>query len=61
MAIKQHTVAAFTLPGASMGTWYKLTYLVKAYPKIMTIIEGNKPPYFYRVHPSIRIERLTLP
>lgn len=61
MAIKQHSVAAFCLPGANDTTWEKLCYFVRAYPKIREIIVINKAPYLYRVHPTIRLERIDLP
>ena len=61
IAIKQHNVGAFYLPGASEPRWYKLCYLVKAYPKIIDAIKKTKKPFIYRLHPSLRLERIKLP
>jgi hypothetical protein len=61
MAIKQHNVGAFYLPGASDPSWYKLCYLIKAYPKIDKAIKETRKPFIYRLHPSLRLERIKLP
>ena len=60
MAIKQHSVGVFYLPGASQTTWDKLAYFVKAYPKIVECTK-LKRPFLYRVHPTTRLEKLDLP
>lgn len=59
-AIKQHKVAAFAICGGHEETWAKLTYFVKAYPRIMNVVSNEKPPYFYRIHPTLRLERIEL-
>lgn len=61
MAIKQHNVGAFYLPGGSLPTWYKICYLIRAYPKIIEAIETTRKPYVYRIHPTLRLERIALP
>jgi hypothetical protein len=48
-AIRQHKVAAFCLCGANSETFEKLRYFVKAYPKILEIVQSEKPPFLYRV------------
>lgn len=60
-AVKQHSVMCFYLPGASEDTWQKLTYLVKSYPKIVEIVHRETPPYIYRIHPSLKFEKIPLP
>lgn len=60
-AIKQHNVGAFTLCGASDPTWNKLGYFVKAFPRIAAIVVAEKPPYLYRLHKSLVLERVKLP
>jgi hypothetical protein len=61
MAIKQHRVAAFYFPGANAGTWSKLCYFVRAFPRILEIVKANQAPYLYRIHPTTRIEKVNLP
>ena len=61
MAIKQHNVAAFYLPGANATTWEKLSYFVRAFPRILEIVKTDQAPYIYRVHPTTRIEKINLP
>lgn len=60
-AIKQHGVGAFYLPGASLPTWYKMDYLIRSYPKIVNAANSTKKPFIYRVHPTLRFERISLP
>lgn len=61
MAIKQHSVAAFSLCGASDPSWEKLCHFVRAYPKIAEIMKTEQPPYLYRIHPTGRVEKVQLP
>lgn len=61
LAIRQHHVAAFTLCGANEPTWHKLGYFVKAYAKIAAIVVAERPPYLYRLHKNLALERVKLP
>jgi hypothetical protein len=60
MAIKQHNVGCFYLPGASVQTFDKLQFFFKAYARITTLAREKKP-FLYRVMPSGKINRVTLP
>jgi hypothetical protein len=60
MAIRQHSVGVFYLPGASQSTWDKLAYFVRAYPKILERTSRTRP-FLYRVHTSLRLEQIALP
>ena len=60
MAIRQHRVGVFYLPGANQSTWDKLTYFVRAYPKIIEHAAKSRP-FLYRVHSSLRLEEIKLP
>lgn len=59
-AIKQHSVAAFCLCGANDETFNKLRYFVKSYPKIISIIQSEKPPYLYRITKEGILRRVEL-
>ena len=61
MAIKQHNVGAFYLPGASEPVWYKLSYFMRGYAQIIDRIKRTQKPFIYRVHPNLWIERIKLP
>lgn len=60
-AIKQHGVGCFYLPGASMPTFYKLQYFLRAYGRINTIASATPKPFLYRVMSSGRIQQIALP
>ena len=60
-AIKQHSVGAFYLPGASLPTWYKMDYLIRAYPKMAEHVKSTRTPFIYRIHPTLHFERIELP
>jgi hypothetical protein len=61
MAIKQHNVRCFYLPGASEPTWEKLLHFVRAYPRILAIAVFQTPPYLYRVTPKGSVLPVSLP
>lgn len=61
MAVKQHGVGAFYLPGGSEPTWYKICYLIRTYPKIVEAINTTTKPFIYRIHPTLRLEQMPLP
>jgi hypothetical protein len=60
-AIRQHSVAAFTIWGAQLPTWDKLCTFVRAFPKIRGIVRNEKPPYLYRLRPNARLYKVRLP
>jgi len=59
-AVRLHRVGVFYLPGANQSTWDKLSYFVRAYPKILAHT-GSPRPFLYRVHSSLRFEEIKLP
>jgi hypothetical protein len=59
-AIKQHSVAAFSLCGAQDDTWQKLGYFIKAFPRIVEKIGLEKPPFLYRIEPTGAVRRVEL-
>jgi PIN domain-containing protein len=61
MAIKQHNGMCFYLPGAQEGVWEKLGYIVKATEKIVATIAATKPPFIFKLHPNLKLERIPLP
>lgn len=60
MAIRQHNVGGFYLPGASLPTFDKVHLFFKAYPKILDLAVSVKP-FLYRVMPTGRISQVKLP
>ncbi len=60
MAIKQHNVGCFYLPGASSQTFDKLQYFFKAYPMILSLATVPRP-FLYRVMPTGNINPVRLP
>jgi hypothetical protein len=61
MAIKQHDGMCFYLPGANDDVWTKLGYIVRACDKIMEAISTTKPPFIFKLHPNLKLERIPLP
>ena len=61
MAIRQHNVGCFYLPGASVPTFEKVQFFFKAYARITAVAALVSRPYLYRVMPSGRIQQVTLP
>jgi hypothetical protein len=59
MAIKQHNVGAFYLPGGSLPTWEKVCYFIRAFPQIVALARLVDRPFLYKVRPTSRI--VTLP
>ncbi len=59
-AIKEHSVATFALCGAALDSWYKLYYFVRAYSKITEILQTEKPPFLYRVSPSMKFHKVSI-
>jgi len=61
MAIKQHNIRCFCLPGASEPTWDKLRHFMGAYQRILGIATLQSPPYLYRVNAIGSVKLVTLP
>lgn len=59
-AIKAHSVATFALCGATLDSWFKLCYFVRAHSKITDILKTHKPPFLYRIMPNMRFHRVPL-
>jgi len=59
-AIKEHSVAAFALCGATLDSWFKLYYFVRAYAKATEILKTHKPPFLYRISPTMKFQHVTL-
>jgi len=59
-AIKMHSVTAFALCGASLDSWWKLRYFVRAYDKVIEILSEKKPPFLYRISPSMKFHEVSL-
>jgi hypothetical protein len=60
MAIKQHNVGCFYLPGATLKTFDKVQLFFNAYARIASLAAGTRP-FLYRVMPSGKINSVRLP
>jgi hypothetical protein len=60
-AIRQHKVACFHICGGSLPVWYKLCYLIKAYPRMVELTSKRKPPFLFRISPANRFSEVKLP
>jgi hypothetical protein len=61
MAIRQHNVGCFYLPGASAETFYKVQLFLKAYQRIASLAVGSTKPFLYRVMLTGKIQPVRLP
>jgi hypothetical protein len=60
-AIKQYKAGCFYLPGASVPTWDKMCYFMKAYEGIATRIEVTAKPFIFEVSYAGRFKRVQIP
>lgn len=60
MAIRQHNVGCFYLPGANLPTFDKIHIFFRAYVRIVQLAATQKP-FLYRVMPTGRIHGVRLP
>jgi hypothetical protein len=61
MAIKQHGIGCFYLPGGDAKTWDKLLYFVKASASCMRLAAGEHRPFVYRINRKSQLIRMVLP
>lgn len=61
MAIRQHNVGCFYLPGASVQTFDKLLFFFKAYSRIASLAAVSTKPFLYHVMPTGRVQQVRLP
>jgi hypothetical protein len=61
MAIKQHGIGCFYLPGGDAKTWDKLLYFVKSCASCIRLTAATQRPFVYRINKKSQLTRLTLP
>jgi hypothetical protein len=60
MAIKQHKVGCFYLPGAQKDTWTKLYMFVRAYDRLISVARETEKPFVFRLTALNKIEKVSL-
>ena len=57
-AIQHHRLAVFYLWGANAKKWDKMRLFAKAYDKIVAVIQGERPPFIYRVYKTGALKKI---
>jgi hypothetical protein len=60
-AIKQHNAGCFYLPGASLPTWDKMCYFMRAYHAIAARIKVTTKPFIFELSHAGRFRRISIP
>lgn len=60
VALKQHKIGCFYLPGANQDTWSKLHHFVRACPRIIDLAENVERPFIYHLTHLNKLERVEI-
>jgi hypothetical protein len=61
VAIKQHKIGCFYLPGANDSTWTKLYMFMRGCHRIADLASSTERPFVYRLTALNKIERVKIP